>query len=194
MLRQPALRTVYGAALPLMMSFVAFYLGLDHHLGAALRAANLSPLAVRAIAVPGFLMPLAVAVLLPRFGAQRMVSVGLATAAAGLAMAAIASSAGGKLATTLAASVLFVAGVGIGVPSLIARTSALAEASWRGQAVSLYTFVLFSGASLGPWLAGTAAALPAARYFGCLALLAAGALMISLPTGRLAAGAAVAPR
>lgn len=189
-LRQPALRTVYGAALPLMMSFVAFYLGLDHHLGAALRAAHLSPLAVRAIAIPGFLMPLAVAVLLPRFGAQRMVSVGLATAAAGLAMAALA----GGVAATLAASVLFVAGVGISVPSLIARTSALAEASWRGQAVSLYTFVLFSGASLGPWLAGVAAPLPAGQYFGCLALLVSGALLLSLPTGRQAAGAAVASR
>jgi MFS transporter, YNFM family, putative membrane transport protein len=189
-LRQPALRTVYGAALPLMMSFVAFYLGLDHHLGAALRAAHLSPLAVRAIAIPGFLMPLAVAVLLPRFGAQRMVSVGLATAAAGLAMAALA----GGVTATLAASVLFVAGVGISVPSLIARTSALAEASWRGQAVSLYTFVLFSGASLGPWLAGVAAPLPAGQYFGCLALLVSGALLLSLPTGRQAAGAAVASR
>ncbi|MES2118368.1 MAG: MFS transporter [Pseudomonadota bacterium] len=187
-LRQPALRTVYGAALPLMMSFVAFYLGLDRHLGAALRAAHLSPLAVRAVAIPGFLMPLAVAVLLPRFGAQRMVSVGLATAAAGLAMAALANG----VAATLAASVLFVAGVGISVPSLIARTSALAEASWRGQAVSLYTFVLFSGASLGPWLAGVAAPLPAGQYFGCLALLVSGALLLSLPTGRQAAAAVAA--
>jgi MFS transporter, YNFM family, putative membrane transport protein len=193
-LRQPALRTVYGAALPLMMSFVAFYLGLDRHLGAALRAAHLSPLAVRAVAMPGFLMPLAVAVLLPRFGAQRMVSVGLATAAAGLATAALAGAVATTLTATLAASVLFVAGVGISVPSLIARTSALAEASWRGQAVSLYTFVLFSGASLGPWLASTAAPLPASQFFGCLALLVGGAFLLSLPTGRLAAGAAVAPR
>lgn len=193
-LRQPALRSVYGPALLVLMSFVAFYLGLDRHLGAALRAASLSPLAVRAIAIPGFLMPLAVAVLLPRFGAQRMVSAGLLTAAAGLLAATIAVPLAGGLPAVLAASVLFVAGVGISVPSLIARTSALAEASWRGQAVSLYTFVLFCGASLGPWLASAAAPLRASSFFGGLTLLMGLAIVLSLPTGRAAAGAAVAPR
>lgn len=188
-LRQPALRSVYGPALLLLMSFVAFYLGLDRHLGAALKAANLSPLAVRAIALPGFLMPLAVAVLLPRFGAQRMVSAGLLTAGAGLLLASQANS----LPLMLAASVVFVAGVGISVPSLIARTSGLADASWRGQAVSLYTFVLFAGASLGPWLAQAAAGLRPASYFAGLALLMGIAILLSLPSGRSTA-AAVAPQ
>lgn len=189
-LRQPALRSVYGPALLLLMCFVAFYLGLDRYLGEALKAAKLSPLVVRAIALPGFLMPLAVALLLPRFGAQRMVSAGLLTAGAGLLLASQVAS----LPLILAASVVFVAGVGISVPSLIARTSALADASWRGQAVSLYTFTLFSGASLGPWLAHAADGLRASSYFAGLAVLMGVAILLSLPSGRSTARATVAPQ
>ncbi|UTY56212.1 MFS transporter [Massilia sp. erpn] len=184
-LRKPELRGVYAPALLLMLCFMAFYLGLDRYQGSALRAAGLSPLATRAVAMPGFLMPLAVAVLLPRFGAQRMVSAGLATAAAGLLLASCADGLG----LLLLSSVLFVAGVGIGVPSLIARTSALADASWRGQAVSLYTFLMFSGASLGPVLAQTMNGLRASTYFAALAMLMGGALLFSLPRSQSQAAA-----
>ncbi|NVD99200.1 MFS transporter [Massilia sp. BJB1822] len=184
-LRKPELRGVYAPALLLVLCFMAFYLGLDRYQGSALRAAGLSPLATRAVAVPGFLMPLAVAVLLPRFGAQRMVSAGLATAAAGLLLASCADGLG----LLLLSSVLFVAGVGIGVPSLIARTSALADASWRGQAVSLYTFLMFSGASLGPVLAQAMNGLRASTYFAALAMLMGGALLFSLPRSQSQAAA-----
>jgi|GEM_PF-250619 len=177
------LRRVYVPALLLLMSFVAFYLALDAH-AAALRTHGISPLLARAIALPGFFAPLAVAAVMPRLGAQRMVVVGLSVACVGLVLCAVAS-AGGHVSLLLAASVVFVAGIGVAVPSLITRVAALVPAPVRRLAVALYTFVLFVGASLGPWLAHRTAqwSLPAT-----LALLAAllGAALVYIATGRSA--------
>ncbi|WP_198969208.1 hypothetical protein [Xylophilus sp. ASV27] len=79
----------------------------------------------------------------------------------------------------LSASFLFVAGIGISVPSLIAQVASVSNASTRGLAVALYTFVLFIGASLGPWLAQQTANLPLesmylllAGLLGCCAMYA----------------------
>lgn len=153
LLANPQLRRVYGPALLLLMCFVAFYMGLDIHLGTALRAQGITPLLARELALPSFLMPLAVAVVMPRWGAERIVKVGLVIATMGLALSVWASSDEANVYAVLAASVVFVAGVGISVPGLIARVAHIAEASIRGLAVAFYTFVLFVGASLGPWLA-----------------------------------------
>lgn len=169
LLTDARLLRVYGPALVLLMCFVAFYLALDAHAGQVLRAQGITPLMVRAVALPAFLAPLAVAVLMPRFGPQRMVTVGLCTATLGLASCAWAGD--GHLHGLLAASVLFVAGIGISVPSLIARVAGLANASMRGLAVALYTFVLFVGASLGPWLAQSTAHWPLTHTLSLLALL-----------------------
>ncbi|SSW73798.1 Bacillibactin exporter [Achromobacter veterisilvae] len=172
---------VYGPALLLLMCFVTFYMALDTHAGAALRAQGITPLIVRAVALPAFLVPLAVAVVMPRLGAPHMITIGLCTATAGLGLCAWAGSE--YLHGLLAASVLFVTGIGISVPSLIARVAGLADASVRGLAVALYTFVLFVGASLGPWLAQSTAHWPLAHTLSLLtALLGAAALYVF--TGR----------
>ena len=44
----PHLRRVYGPALLLLMCFVAFYMGLDAHLGPTLLAQGITPLIARA--------------------------------------------------------------------------------------------------------------------------------------------------
>jgi len=79
----------------------------------------------------------------------------------------------------MSASVLFVAGIGISVPSLITRVAALAQASVRGLAVALYTFVLFVGASLGPWLAQSTAHWPLVYTLSLLAALLGVAVLYS---------------
>ena len=184
LLTDARLLRVYAPALLLLMCFVAFYLALDTRAGALLRAQGITPLMVRAVALPAFLMPLAVAVAMPSLGAQRMVTVGLCVAAVGLALCAWAGAT--HLYGLLATSVLFVAGIGISVPSLIARVAGLADAPVRGLAVALYTFVLFVGASLGPWLAQSTAHWPLARTLALLAaMLGMAALYVS--TGRTAA-------
>ncbi len=168
-LASPHLRRVYGPALLLLMCFVAFYMGLDAHLGPTLLAQGITPLIARELALPAFLAPLAVALVMPRWGAERVVKVGLVIATGGLALCAWAGDS--HLYGLLIASVVFVAGIGISVPGLIARVATVAEASVRGLAVAFYTFVLFIGASLGPWLAQQTAQWPAGQAFLALAVL-----------------------
>jgi YNFM family putative membrane transporter len=147
----PHLRRVYVPAAPLMMCFVAFYVVLDARLGHVWTHEGISPIAVREMALPGFFMPLLVAVLLPRWGAARVVSAGLCVAMAGLLLCAWAGPAHPR--ALIGASLVFVAGIGVCVPGLIARVSGIAQPALRGLAVGLYTFILFTGASFGPWLA-----------------------------------------
>ncbi|MGE4330587.1 MFS transporter [Diaphorobacter sp.] len=190
LLADARLRRVYGPAVLLLMCFVTFYLALDIHAGAALHAEGITSLTARAVALPAFLAPLAVAVVMSRVGAQRMVMVGLCTATAGLALCAWAGT--DHLHGLLGASVLFVAGVGISVPSFIARVAGLADAPARGLAVALYTFVLFVGASLGPLLGQITAQWPLPYTLSLLAaLLGMGALYVF--TGRNAAVSAMNP-
>ncbi|MBK1686642.1 MFS transporter [Rubrivivax gelatinosus] len=181
LLADTRLRRVYAPALLLLMCFVAFYLALDAQAGSALQALGITPLAARAVALPGFLMPLAAAVLMPKLGARRLVALGLGLASAG--MAACAAAGPEHPLELLAASVLFAAGLGFSVPSLIARVAGLADAPARGLAVALYTFVLFVGASVGPWLAQATAHWPLATTLWLLAALL-GAATVYAVSGR----------
>lgn len=190
LLADPRLRRVYGPAVPLLMCFVAFYMALDAHAGPALQAQGIPPLMARGVALPAFLAPLVVAVVMPRCGAHRLVAVGLSTAAAGLALSAWAGAEHPH--GLLAASVVFVTGVGISVPSLIARVTSVADARVRGLAAALYTFVLFVGASLGPWLAQITARWPLPHTLSLLAALL-GAAALYACTGHQAATLPVTP-
>ena len=180
-LANPQLRRVYGPALLLLMSFVAFYMGIDMHVGPALQAQGITPLLARELALPAFLTPLAVAAVMPRWGAERVVNTGLIVATCGLAAASLAGAS--HLYALLAASVVFVAGIGISVPGLIARVAGIAEPPVRGLAVAFYTFVLFVGASLGPWLAQQTALWSTGQTFLTLTLLLGAATLYAL-TGR----------
>lgn len=152
LLKAPELQKVYVPALVLLMFFVAFYLHLDTYFGADFQQVGISPLMARAVAVPALLAPLLIPKFIRRFGPKHVASAGLFFAATGLAMTAIASGRH-DYRLVLAASVVYVFGVGVSVPGLIARVSSVAPASARGLAIAFYTFVLFIGASAGPWLA-----------------------------------------
>lgn len=182
------LRRVYGPALLLLMCFVAFYMDIDAHVGSALQARGISPLESRELALPAFLAPLAVAVVMPRWGAERVVTIGLIVATTGLVLSAWAADT--NLYGLLAASVVFVIGIGISVPGLIARVASVAEAPVRGLAIAIYTFVLFIGASLGPWLAQQTATWSIRHAFLALAVLL-GASALYAMTGRLTRNASV---
>ncbi len=74
-----------------------------------------------------------------------MLRFALAVAIVGLAAMGLTTS----LPLLVAISVLFVAGIALAVPSLVALVGQLGGKS-RGIAVSVYTFILFVGTSLGP--------------------------------------------
>lgn len=71
-----------------------------------------------------------------------------------------------------AASIVFVAGISIIVPTLINAVGILGG-EMRGAAVALYTFILFLGASAGPLVSSFG-------NFQVVNLLLAGILVISL--------------
>lgn len=178
LLADARLRRVYVPAFFLLMCFVAFYMSLDSKLGRQFAQLGVSPLMTRALVAPAFLTPLLVAIVMPRVGAQRTLGVGLVCAAAGLGGSAWAGET--HLMALLGASFLFVAGLGISVPSLIARVAGVSDSSVRGLAVSLYTFVLFIGASLGPWLAQQTADMTLTSTYLLLAALLAGCAIYAL--------------
>jgi MFS family permease len=153
LLTNPALIRAYAAAFVLLLSFVAFYVVLDRTRGDALAAIGLTPLEVRAVALPGMLVPLLAPKIMPRLGPVRLLGGGLVTAAVALAATALVPAT--PLSQGLAPlmlSVPFVAGISVCVPALIARVSAVASDETRGAAVSFYTFILFVGASTGPFV------------------------------------------
>lgn len=167
LLGNPALRRVYLPALLLLMSFVTFYIGLDIHLGTAFEGHGINGLQARGLALPAFFAPLLAPRLIRLWGPHRVATAGLTLAAIGLALCAGAGEK--RITLLLAASVIYVAGVAISVPGLIARIAATTSPEVRGLAVSFYTFVLFIGASLGPWLANSSRAWPVESLFLLLA-------------------------
>ncbi|BCD86484.1 MFS transporter [Pseudomonas solani] len=181
LLSDPQLRRVYVPASLLLMAFVAFYVDLDRRLLSGL-GQGIDPLFARAVALPGLFAPLAVAGAIQRWGANRVASSGLAVSALGLFLVAVVGE--HSLFWLLASSVVFVAGIGISVPGLIASTSTRAPEASRGLAVALYTFFLFLGASLAPWVVRLGGAWKDSALFLVLASCIAAAAMYSATESR----------
>lgn len=149
LLKNDALMRGYAAALVLLFAFVAFYTALNLFVVEALAQAGLDLTTVRVAAVPAMLLPLIAARFIRTYGPRAVVCAGFAVGAVGLGAAAVVALSSAAVWLLVAASIVFVAGVSISVPSLIALIGGLAPAQ-RGLAIALYTFVLFVGASLGP--------------------------------------------
>lgn len=181
LLTNGSLLRAYFGALVLLFSFVAFYTALQLELGEVVRGAGLDLTTVRAIAVPAMFLPLIAAFFIQKFGPRMVVCVGLAVGALGLFGAA---AAGDEIWFVVAASVVFVAGISVTVPSLIALVSSLAS-EHTGMAISLYTFVLFVGASLGPQMPPLAGGLG----FAGICLVLGGALTVASAANAFAGAA-----
>ncbi|WP_433184635.1 MFS transporter [Actinoallomurus sp. CA-150999] len=162
---------LYLATPVVLGSFVALYTGLALT-GAAGGAAAL--LTLRAAALPAILAIPFVTPALQRFaGAHRATGALTLTA---VAAALIGFTHPGTLGLAILLNA-FVAGVGLTAPALIETIGGHAGPA-RGTAVSLFTFILFVGASVGPQVAGALSAhgLPALAYV-LGALLALGATL-----------------
>lgn len=80
-----------------------------------------------------------------RFGSKRMLQAGLLLAAAGLAAAGLSST----LPLLVGMSIVYIAGISILIPVLISLIGLLAGER-RGPAITIYSLMLFTGASAGP--------------------------------------------
>jgi len=139
------LLAAYVVAFTLLFTFVGMYSGLAPYLQTSFGVSPEQLLLVRVAGIPGMILSPLAGRLVARYGSGRVVIGGLVLAAGGLGLEAIA----GSLAVLVIGSVVFVTGIAAAVPSLIDFIGETA-ASARGAAVSLYTCILFIGASLGP--------------------------------------------
>jgi len=154
-LRNPWLHRIYFTAFILLMNFVAFYMVLNLHAGKILSTFGVTTFTVRVFSLPAFFMTLLAPYLLTLFNPKKVISAGLVLSIAGILAAGLG------LYGVIIGSLLFVAGISIIVPGLIASIAAETRIEHRGMAVSFYTFVLFLGASLGPLLAQSITSLSA---------------------------------
>ncbi|MDX6806815.1 MFS transporter [Terrihabitans rhizophilus] len=144
LLTQRRLLAVYLVSFLVLLGFVAFYSGLGPYLSQRFGVAPTEMIWVRAAGLPAMFAAIVVGRLLPRLGGPFFLMAGLIVAAIGFALAAVP----GPLAWTVCASVVFVLGTSLMIPSMMFRINELA-ATGRGAAAALYTLTLFAGASVG---------------------------------------------
>jgi MFS family permease len=170
-----------ASAFPVLLSFVAMYAALGPWLQANFGLGQTEILLVRLAGLPAMLLGPLAGALAGRIGARTVLLAGFLVAALGLALEA---GAGGSLIALVAASVIFVAGVTMTVPTHIALIGARAGTE-RAGGLGLYSFVLFVGASVGPLATQLPLGFPV-LLLALSALLLAGTGLVSLSSGRAA--------
>ncbi|MGO0061267.1 MFS transporter [Brevibacillus fluminis] len=147
-LRQKNLLLSDIVAFVLLLSFVSMYTILGDYLkGPAFGLTSQQILAVRAAGAIGMLVSPFAGRFAKRIGIRTLLRCGLSIAIIGLLGLGVSSN----LALLVTMSLVFVTGIALSVPALVSLVGQLGGAS-RGIAVSVYTFVLFSGTSVGPLL------------------------------------------
>ncbi|WP_329520075.1 MFS transporter [Spirillospora sp. NBC_01491] len=164
LLRTPGLRLLYLAVPTVLGSFVAIYTGLQLTGTTGLLGLRASALPV-IVAIP-FLTPV-----LARVPGPARVGLALALSAAGVALIGLLHPGTLLLGALLIA---VTAGTAVAAPGLIDTIGSRAGAA-RGPAISLFTALLFVGASLGPQLAGALTG----SGLAALALVLAGLLAVA---------------
>lgn len=135
----------YIITVTLLLTFVGMYATLGNYLSAMFNLGTDQILYIRSVGIIGMVLSPFAGRLVSKFGIQNVLRGGITLAVIGLAALGISSS----LPILIIMSVIFVAGIAITVPTLITLVGRLgAHAS--GIAVTLYTFILFIGATLGP--------------------------------------------
>lgn len=142
---RPAVLLLGAAHLTLLLSFVAMYTGLGPHLG-ELGLDESQVIWLRLIGLPGMFASLFAGALARRLGGAGVARAGFALAGVGLLLEAALA---GSLIGIAAASLVFVTGVALAVPSMITLFGETAAPN-RAGGMALNGFVLFLGASLGP--------------------------------------------
>ncbi|WP_217592111.1 MFS transporter [Cohnella sp. GbtcB17] len=181
-LSNPYLWLCYIIAFLLLFCFVGMYSVLGEFLGRSPYAlTGMQIIGVRAFGLIGMAGCLISGKLCAAWGKLPVLRGGLLLAAAGLVSLSLAHS----VAAYIVTSIIFVAGIAVAVPALIALIGEIGSA-YRAAATSLYTFILFIGASGGP-IASTrlielgSAPLPFLVFAGMMAAGVVSALLIQSP-------------
>lgn len=141
----------YGITIMVLLCFVGAYSAMGHLLsGPPFNLNRGEILGIRAIGIAGMVLSPLAGRLGRKFGVLMVLRAGSASAIIGLMAMSIVH----QPYLYAAVSVIFVAGISLLVPSLISLIGEFG-APYRAIATSLYTFILFVGASLGPLLTTT---------------------------------------
>lgn len=163
---QKNLLCAYTMALTLLLAFVGMYTALSSYLSSPLFGFHAQQiLYVRLMGIIGMLLSPYAGQLVEKYGLFSALRGGMLVAALGLLCLGSSNS----TLVIIAASIVFVSGIAIAAPTLIALIGKLGGPT-RGAAVSAYTFVLFAGASIGPIL--TLQLLTTGSYFFTFMVLA----------------------
>ncbi|SMF84247.1 Predicted arabinose efflux permease, MFS family [Paenibacillus uliginis N3/975] len=143
---QKQLVLCYLVAFVLLMSFVSMYTVLGSYLSQSpFDLSKQDILYVRSIGIIGMLVSPFAGRISKRVGIRVTLRGGLLLAIIGLASMGMISN----LPLLIVMSILFVGGIALAVPSLVSLVGQLGG-KMRGIAVSVYTFILFTGTSFGP--------------------------------------------
>ncbi|KOR90792.1 MFS transporter [Paenibacillus solani] len=146
---QKQLVLCYLVAFVLLMSFVSMYTVLGNYLSTApYELSKQEILSVRFIGILGMLVSPFAGRISKHVGVGITLRGGLLLAIIGLASMGMISN----LPLLIVMSILFVGGIALAVPSLVSLVSLVGQVGgkMRGIAVSVYTFILFTGTSFGP--------------------------------------------
>lgn len=143
--KQKPLLLCYTIAITLFLSFVGMYTTLGSYLSGSFDLNSQDILYVRCVGIFGMLVSPFSGRLVVKFGIHAVLRGGLSLAVLGLAILGVSAN----VVFLIVMSVVFVAGISITVSTLISLVGQLGGAT-RGAAISLYSFILFLGATLGP--------------------------------------------
>lgn len=176
-LKTPALVGLYACAFFVLMSFISLYLFLGQM--SARGAIPLSLGTLRSIATIGMLSCLLSGLLFERCKPTWVLGISLMVMSAMYGMQLILllfSNWNEPL--FLGCHVLFVVSMALAIPAMITCVSLLSSPKYRGIAMSLYTFILFLGASLGSMASSYHAVEILSSFIIAILMLAGGGVCI----------------
>lgn len=141
------LLSAYIVASILLLSFVGMYTALGSYLTHQFSLNGRQIFYVRLLGILGMTLSPLAGNLVKRFSIVRVLRFALILALIGLVLLSFGINAG----VMIISSIVFVSGIAIAIPSLISLIGILGG-QLKGVAISIYTFILFLGASIGPIL------------------------------------------
>ena len=147
LLRNGFLSRGFVIGLTILFSFVGYYAAISIHLGDVVREAGFDMIEVRYFGLPGLALTYFAGPIIRRWSTARVARIGFIVASLGL----VISGATSTLAIVLAGSVIFVLGIALSVPAMVAYITRISPAN-NGLIIAVYSFNMFIGASLGPQL------------------------------------------
>lgn len=132
----------------ILLTFVGMYTALGYYLSTSFQFDDQKIFYVRAAGIFGILLSPFTGKLVQKFGMKRVLTFGMLCSVIGLFAMGLSQN----LPFIILMSIVFVCGIAIIVPSMLALVGQLGGKE-KGVATSIYTFILFIGASLGPIIA-----------------------------------------